>query len=379
MKVIEIKDMYKIYNSSEVKVKAVNGVTIDFEEGEFAAIVGPSGSGKTTLLRAIAGLDVIEKGRLVVGQTVWQDSDKNIWMQPHERSVGYVFQEASLLPHLTARKNLLYAVKRSEKKSLNSDARLMDKEEITYVIELLGIESILDRKPSQLSGGERQRVAIAQALLIQQKLLLMDEPLASLDAARKQEIIPYIEKLKTELNIPIIYVSHSPDEVARLADHLIVLDQGNVVASGELKETLSRIDFPVRLGDDTGVVIDVTIHAKDLKWKLMSASFPGGKIWIKDQGEIIGAAARLRILARDVSLTLTQHADSSIVNVLPVIVQQIEKNENEVQPDVVNVDLNNENINRYTLSFNRRHRVSNIKFSQSIKIGKSYRDSLLLF
>ncbi len=296
-------------------------VNIEIPFSGITAIFGHSGSGKTTLLRAIAGLDVVKKGRLIVDDHVWQDSANSVWVDPHQRSVGYVFQEASLLPHLTARKNLMYAVKRAEKESSQID--------MNYVVTLLGLESILDRKPNQLSGGERQRVAIAQALLIQPKLLLWDEPFGALDEITRDHLIPYIEKLKTELNIPVIYVSHSPDEIARLADNLVVLDEGKVVASGELKDTLARIDLPIKLGDETGVVIDVKIEAKDLQWNLMAASFSGGNIWIKDQGEKIGETARLRILARDVSITLTQHADSSIVNVFPVVVEEIVTDDHE--------------------------------------------------
>ncbi|MGH1470764.1 MAG: molybdenum ABC transporter ATP-binding protein [Cellvibrionaceae bacterium] len=332
-KALQIKFLLVYSNNKKAAPNSDNlfslDVDIDIPATGITAIFGHSGSGKTTLLRAMAGLDVVEHGRMMIGNDVWQDSEKQIWVAPHQRSIGYVFQEASLLPHLSARRNLEYAVKRSKKiieSGIDNNALPID---FDYVVRLLGLEAILDRKPNQLSGGERQRVAIAQALLIQPKLLLMDEPLASLDSARKKEIIPYIEKLKTELQIPIIFVSHSPDEVARLADHLVVLEQGKVITSGDLKDTLARVDLPIKLGDETGVVVDVSIDAKDLKWKLMSAAFSGGKIWVKDQGEKIGDFARLRILAKDVSLSLTQHTDSSIANILSVSICDIKRSDDD--------------------------------------------------
>ncbi|MGQ9427590.1 molybdenum ABC transporter ATP-binding protein [Gilvimarinus sp. F26214L] len=283
------------------------------------ALFGPSGSGKTTLLRCIAGLERAQQGRLIVNGQTWQDGSN--FLPTHKRPLGYVFQEASLFPHLSAMGNLQYAIKRSGNNRFGNKNESADRLEHTTA--LLGISHLLDRRPHQLSGGERQRVAIARALLIDPKLLLMDEPLAALDLARKQEILPYLEALHRELTIPILYVSHSPDEVARLADHLVAMDHGKVLASGPLSETLARIDFPIPLGADTGVVWEATVKDIDPHWHLARATFQGGELWLRDSNLQVNQHLRLRILANDVSLALQHHADSSILNVLPATVTQI--------------------------------------------------------
>ncbi len=161
----------------------------------------------------------------------------------------------------------------------------------TQAIDLLGIAPLLERKPERLSGGERQRVAIARALAVSPRLLLMDEPLAALDHQRKQEILPYLERLHDALSIPVLYVSHAPDEVARLADHLVVMDAGRVLASGPLTETLARLDLPIRLGEDAGVVLDAMVAEHDRQWHLARVEFPGGSLWVRDLGHADGAAA----------------------------------------------------------------------------------------
>jgi molybdenum ABC transporter ATP-binding protein len=215
-------------------------------------LFGHSGSGKTTLLRCIAGLVRAPKGRLVFRGEVWQD--ENTWVPTHRRSLGYVFQEASLFPHLTVMGNLRYGQKRAP-----APVAAEDRVSLDQAIALLGIDHLLTRKPDRLSGGERQRVAIARALAVSPRVLLMDEPLAALDIARKQEILPYLERLHDELAIPVLYVSHAPDEVARLADHLVVMDGGRVLASGPLKETLARLDLPTAFSEDAGVVIEAVV------------------------------------------------------------------------------------------------------------------------
>jgi len=270
------------------------------------AIYGHSGSGKTSLLRFIAGLEPEARGQLCINGEHWHDEKK---VRPvHQRSLGYVFQEASLFPHLNVQDNLSYALKRSANKAPAVS--------FAQVVEWLGIQPLLTRQPQQLSGGERQRVAIARALLIQPRLLLMDEPMAALDVERRQEILPYLERLRTELDIPMLYVSHSADEVAHLADHLLVLEKGRVVAEGPLGTTLSRLDFPPRLADEIGVVLEAVITERDTAWKLVRATFDGGEFWLRDSGHEVGAVVRLRILARDISLALAQHKNSSILNLL---------------------------------------------------------------
>jgi molybdate transport system ATP-binding protein len=271
------------------------------------ALFGPSGSGKTTLLRCIAGLDRARDGRLVVDGEVWQDDGHTgRWLPTHQRSIGYVFQEASLFSHLSVMNNLRYGMKRA------TDAQRVSLEQ---AIELLGIAPLLERRPDRLSGGERQRVAMARALALSPRLLLMDEPLAALDQQRKREILPYLERLHDELAIPLLYVSHSADEVARLADHLLVMAGGRVLANGPLAETLTRLDLPIRLGDDAGVILDATVGAIDSAWHLARVDFDGGSLWAKDQGLAAGRRVRVRILARDVSLA-AEPGHSSIQNVL---------------------------------------------------------------
>jgi molybdate transport system ATP-binding protein len=268
------------------------------------ALFGPSGCGKTTLLRCIAGLERAS-GSLMVNEHLWQDATH--FVPTHQRAIGYVFQEASLFPHLSVRGNLQYGMKRA---SSNGNAA------IGPIIDLLGIRALLDRKPDGLSGGERQRVAIARALAVDPKLLLMDEPLAALDVKRKQEILPYLDRLQATLEIPILYVTHSPDEVVRLAHHLVVMDAGSVVASGELADTLSQLDLPVKLGQEAGVVIESVVGSIESQWHLTRMDFDGGSVWIRDPGLVLGANARVRILASDISLAREQPGKSSIQNVL---------------------------------------------------------------
>ncbi|WP_153145873.1 molybdenum ABC transporter ATP-binding protein [Dechloromonas sp. H13] len=270
-----------------------------------SALFGHSGSGKTTCLRALAGLERAAAGYVAVGDEVWQDESRGLFVPPHRRALGVVFQEASLFPHLSVRGNMEFGQKRAS--TATNGFRL------PAIAELLGIAHLLDRAPSQLSGGERQRVAIARALLAAPRILLMDEPLAALDLKRKLEILPYLERLHRELAIPVIYVSHAPDEVARLADHLVLLDAGRVVASGPLKEVLGRIDLPAAFADDAGVVIEAKVAAHEAD-DLTRLEFPGGAIFVSRRGEPPGTPLRCRIHARDVSLALVPQVHTSILN-----------------------------------------------------------------
>ena len=284
------------------------------------ALFGHSGSGKTTLLRCLAGLERAAQGYLVFKGEIWQDA--TTWLPPHRRPLGYVFQEASLFPHL----NVLGNLKFGQKRVSTADEQALDK-----AIELLGIDHLLERTPDSLSGGERQRVGIARALAVSPKILLMDEPLAALDLQRKQEILPYLERLHDELDIPVIYVSHAPDEVARLADHIVALDNGHVVAHGPLGETLARIDLPIRLGEDAGVVLDATVGAIDAEWHLARVDFTGGSLWTRSHGLPLGRKVRVRVLARDVSLALDDPGRSSIQNVQKASIEAIAEDEHPAQ------------------------------------------------
>ena len=279
------------------------------------ALFGPSGSGKTTLLRCLAGLERASNGYLEVNGEIWQDDSKGIYLPTHRRPLGYVFQEASLFSHLNVRRNLEYGWKRipATQKRVGFD----------QAVELVGIGPLLDRDPARLSGGERQRVAIARALLVSPDLLLMDEPLAALDLASKKDILPYLERLHDELSIPVLYVSHSPDEVARLADYMVLMENGKTVASGPLKELLARLDLPLAHGDEAGVVIDTVVGEHDDTYHLTRLDFAGGAISVARQPHALGHRMRLRIHARDVSLALNRHGDSSILNILPARVVEI--------------------------------------------------------
>jgi molybdate transport system ATP-binding protein len=286
-------------------------VDLDLPGRGISALFGPSGSGKTTCLRAIAGLERAPGGYVAVGGDVWQDDAAGVFVPVHRRALGVVFQEASLFAHLSVRANLEFGRKR-----VPPAERRFEPEAVAA---LLGIGHLLERRPDRLSGGERQRVAIARALLASPRLLLMDEPLAALDLRRRQEILPYLERLHDELSIPIVYVSHSPDEVARLADHLVLLDEGRVVASGPLGQTLARADLPPAFADDAGVVLDTVLegHEDDALSRL---AFAGGVLYVGRRQEAIGTRLRCRIHARDVSLALSRPTGTSIVNLLPAVV-----------------------------------------------------------
>lgn len=278
------------------------------------ALFGQSGSGKTTCLRAMAGLERATQAYFSIGDKVWQDEAKQFFVPTHQRALGFVFQEASLFPHLSVRANMEFGQKRA--------STAANRFALPEISELLGISALLERAPEQLSGGERQRVGIARALLAGPEILLMDEPLAALDLKRKREILPYLEQLHCELDIPIIYVSHAPDEVARLADDLVLLDAGQVVASGPLNQVLSRLDLPDAFAEDAGVVILTRVAAHEAD-DLTRLEFPGGEIFVSQRPEAAGTPLRCRIHARDVSLTLKPQTESSILNCVAATVQEL--------------------------------------------------------
>jgi len=276
-------------------------------------LFGPSGSGKTTLLRAIAGLERHTCGFLRVGEAIWQDAD--YFLAAHRRSLGYVFQEASLFTHLTVLGNLEYGLKRIR----HTDRRIS----LDNVIRLSGIRHLLDRRPDTLSGGERQRVAIARALAVSPGLLLMDEPLAALDQTSKRDILPYLESLHDELEIPVIYVSHMLQESARLADHLILLDAGRVVATGSVGEMLTRFDLPLAHGTGAAAIVEVVVAGHDEHYHLTYLDFAGGRFTVQQTAVAEGDHVRLRLAARDVSLTLERQSGTSIRNIFAATVDEI--------------------------------------------------------
>ncbi|MCB2261544.1 MAG: molybdenum ABC transporter ATP-binding protein [Candidatus Thiosymbion ectosymbiont of Robbea hypermnestra] len=281
------------------------------------ALFGPSGCGKTTILRCVAGLERLA-GRLRVGADTWQDDDRRLFRKPHRRPIGYVFQEAGLFRHLSVRRNLEYGLRR-----IAPTERRVPLDEAA---ELLGVRELLERRPERLSGGQRQRVAIARALLTSPRLLLMDEPLAALDHQSKQEILPYLERLHDQLAMPVLYVSHAADEIARLADHLVLLEAGRVRASGPLRELRARLDLARDLGAEADTIIEAEILAHDETFHLSYLGFPGGRFSVTRNQLPIGRKARLRVLARDVSITLQPQTDTSILNIFPAQVEALAEN-----------------------------------------------------
>lgn len=278
-------------------------------------LFGHSGSGKTTLLRCIAGLQQAQHGFLSVNGTIWQDSDNKLFLPTYKRSLGYVFQEANLFAHLTVLDNLAYGLKRIGQNS--------NSEKFKQIVELLGIEHLMQRLPERLSGGERQRVAIARALVLNPDILLMDEPLAALDNKRKQEIMPFLTRLHNELKIPVLYVTHSQQEVAQLADYLVLLAEGKVQAAGLLSETLSRLDLPQAQDREAASVWQVNIIEHEAAYHLTHVAFTGGTLSLPAINAPLGTTLRIQIYARDVSITLEVSKATSILNVLPAIITDL--------------------------------------------------------
>ncbi len=283
---------------------------IHFRTGRgLTALFGRSGAGKTSVVNAIAGLIRPERGRIVVDGSVLIDTERSIRAPAHKRRVGYVFQEGRLFPHLTVRQNLLFG--RCFGSRSAPSARLDD------VVDLLGIGALLDRRPGRLSGGEKQRVAIGRALLANPRLLLMDEPLASLDARRKEEILPYIERLRDQADVPIVYVSHAVSEVTRLASTIVLISDGRVRAVGPVQDVMGRAElYPMAGRFEAGAVLAVRVAAHDERWKLTELDGAFGKLIVPRLHVPIGAALRVKIRARDVILAAAPPTGISALNVL---------------------------------------------------------------
>ena len=279
-------------------------------------LLGPSGCGKTTLLRCMAGLEQPDQGYFAINGYVWQDSENNLFLPTYRRNLGYVFQEANLFPHLTVLDNLRFGLKRISKQPFIND-------KLTAITTLLGINLLLDRMPDHLSGGEKQRVAIARALILNPTILLMDEPLASLDSRRKQEVMPYLLTLQQEFNIPIVYVTHSQQEAAQLADYLVLLENGHVQASGNINETLGRIDLPLAKEKEAAVVWQAVITSHEPEFRLTNVDFKGGSLSLPMVDAPPGTKQRVQIHARDVSITLQAPSQTSILNVLSATITGI--------------------------------------------------------
>ena len=275
-------------------------------------VFGPSGSGKTTLLRAIAGLEKSDTGFLKVGDSIWQ-SDHN-FVPTHKRQIGYVFQDAALFDHLNVEGNLDYVIKR--KTGLTEDF-------IDSIYTLLDIKPLINRSTVQLSGGEKQRVAIARALLTNPKILLLDEPLSALDLKRKNEILPYLDSLHSQLEIPILYVTHSQDETSRLADHIMLIEDGKIIGNGPINEMLTRFDLPLSHSGDAISIFDARVMSRDTNFNLMHLEFKGGQFIVPDNKLPIESLVRIRVAARDVSITKKKQTDTSILNIFPAVVEEM--------------------------------------------------------
>ncbi len=279
------------------------------------AIFGPSGCGKSTILNAVAGLLRPDSGRVAMDGTALLDTAHGIALPAEQRRCGLVFQEARLFPHLNVDSNLRYGMRRAPR-----DA---DGPSFEEVVALLGIEGLLSRRPARLSGGERQRVALGRALLMRPCLLLMDEPLAALDAPRRAEILPFLARLRDAAAMPILYVTHALDEVDALADQMVLMDSGRVLASGGLEALTARTDLPLAARRDAGVLIAARITGHETSRGLTRLSFPGGALWVPLQTVPVGTALRLRLRARDVAVALTRPADVSVQNILCAVLREI--------------------------------------------------------
>ena len=302
---------------------------VQFPVEGVTAVFGPSGSGKTTLLRCLAGLERTPGGYLRVGDSIWQDDTRGLFLSTSRRGVGMVFQELRLFPHLTVQENLAYGWRR-----LSGDRRRVTMDQ---VVGALGLETLLPRYPHHMSGGEQQRVAIGRALLASPRLLLMDEPLASLDNHRKREILLFLRRLEQEWRIPLLFVSHTLGDILQLTRTLLLMDGGRVVAVGPIHDVLTRVDLKHFLGPGViGAVIDTVVQAHDRVFGLTELAFGGRKLFVPIQSRALGEPLRVHVLARDVSIVVgSPPPHTSVLNIFPARVQRI----GEAAADSASVDV----------------------------------------
>lgn len=304
-------------------------VRLDVPLNGVTAIFGPSGCGKTTFLRCLAGLERSPSGMIRFGQVVWQDEARGVFLPVSLRPIGYVFQEPRLFPHLSVRSNLEYGFRRI--------AGRQRKLAFDQIVEILGLEHQLDQRPHHLSGGEQQRVAIGRTLLTSPELLLMDEPLSSLDIDRKREILPFIQRLDTELHVPIMYVSHSLQEVLQLATTLVLLKDGRLTAVGPIDQVFAHLNSRGLIDDGhIGAILDTVVVAHHPEFKLTKLEFRGRHLYVPQQEKVAGEHLRVQILSRDVSIVTSRPAfQSSVLNILEATVKDIGK----VDPEQPFVDI----------------------------------------
>ncbi|WP_329353083.1 molybdenum ABC transporter ATP-binding protein [Vibrio natriegens] len=340
-KVIESEGVIITENEGSISAK----LNINYEDFQLKAeldlpsrgvtvLFGHSGCGKTTCLRAIAGLVRVEQGEVRVNSEEWQSWDGKVFLPTFERRIGYVFQEPSLFPHLNVDQNLAYAEKR-----VKTQPTLFKRDSI---LPLLGINHLLNRYPSQLSGGEKQRVAIARALLTQPQLLLMDEPLSALDHARKEEFLPYLERLQRVWDLPIIYVTHSVQELARLADHIVLFNQGSIIASGGAQQVMSDAQFSHLFGEEMGSVFDTVVQSHCEKYGMTEVVCDSVTFHIPGETANIGERQRCRILASDVGIALDEPVSTTVLNRLPAKIIEIESKSIQSGEALVVLELANQ-------------------------------------
>ena len=298
-------------------------VEFELNQSGITVLFGPSGCGKTTILRSVAGLEHA-KGRVVIGDEVWQDDEKKIFVPTWKRPLGYVFQGASLFPHMTAGQNIRFGLRYPR-------GRDTTEERISEAVKLL------EHKPAQLSGGEQQRVAIARALVLNPKILLLDEPLSALDWERRQEIMPWISRIRDEQHLPMLYVTHSADEMARLADNVVLMERGRIKAQGSAQDILSRFKTQAEVGEARESILEGQTAERDEKYGLIrvAVSDSDASLWIPDSGLSLGSSVRLGLFERDISLALTPHTDTSIQNVIPVVVKSVDRKPGDAQVGVL--------------------------------------------
>jgi molybdate transport system ATP-binding protein len=296
-------------------------------------IYGPSGCGKTTLLRCLAGLERSPTGYLKFGNKIWQDESIGIFIPPHQRSIGTVFQEARLFPHLSVKENLLYGYKRTspEKRKIP----------VEQVVEILNLNHLLSRSLKGLSGGEQQRIAIGRAILTSPDLLLMDEPLANLDVQRKSEIIPFLLRLRRDLQLPIVYVSHSINEVLQMVDTMVLMQDGRKITSGTINEVLSRTNLPEYFGQPlAGTVLETSVVEHDHKFNLTQVSYKDQFLYVPQQPFAIGEDLRLLIHAKDVSIVLEhENIRTSVLNILAAKIIEITEEDQEGYSINIKLDI----------------------------------------
>jgi molybdate transport system ATP-binding protein len=308
-------------------------------DGRVTALFGPSGSGKTSLVNVIGGLIRPTRGRVLVNGETLVDTSRSLFVPKHRRRIGYVFQDARLFPHLTVQQNLLFG-------RWFSGNRSVDGGDVDRVVDLLGINHLLSRRPHGLSGGEKRRVAIGRALLTRPRLLLMDEPLASLDDARKLGLLPYIERLRDEIKIPIVYVSHSVFEVARLATTLVILDKGIVRTVGPTGEVMSQLDAAgLRQGRNAGSLIEAEVQNHDLEFGLTALTSSAGELQVSKLALPIGAPVRVRILVDDVLISLQPLTGVSALNVISGSIREIKTTSGGLHPaSEIRLDCNGQSL-----------------------------------